>query len=163
MILPSPCGLWLLTADTTHLTGLTLAPVGSRPTPPANALEQAAATQVAEFFAGQRRSFDLPLHFPAGFTGDVWRALCAVPFGQVATYGQIAAQVGRPGAARAVGTACGKNPVALVVPCHRIVRADGSPGAYMGVADSPLKQRLLAFEAGHADTFDPGQGSHGQE
>lgn len=105
------------------------------------------AEQLREYLAGQRRTFDLPLDLRGTpFQRAVWAAIARIPYGQVMTYAGVAAAVGRPGAARAVGAACGANPVAVVVPCHRVVAADGL-GGYGGWLE--LKRRLLALE-GHS-------------
>lgn len=107
---------------------------------------QAAERQIREYLAGDRTDFDLPLDLSGlgEFDRSVLRATREVPFGQVASYGEIASRIGRPGAARAVGSALGRNPVPLVVPCHRIVRSDGSLGGYTGGLER--KERLLALE-----------------
>ncbi|MGH2853799.1 MAG: methylated-DNA--[protein]-cysteine S-methyltransferase [Solirubrobacteraceae bacterium] len=103
--------------------------------------------QLREYFAGERREFDLELA-PSGspFQLSVWRALCAIPYGETASYGEVAAAVGQPGAARAVGGANNRNPIAIVVPCHRVIGASGSLTGYGG--GLPRKQRLLALETG---------------
>lgn len=89
--------------------------------------------QLDEYFAGARDSFDLPLQ-PSGteFQRAVWNALEAIPFGETRSYGQIAAQVGRPKAARAVGMANNRNPIAVIVPCHRVIGAGGALVGYAG-------------------------------
>jgi methylated-DNA-[protein]-cysteine S-methyltransferase len=103
--------------------------------------------ELREYFAGERREFDVELA-PAGspFQLSVWRALRAIPYGETASYGEVAAAVGQPGAARAVGGANNRNPIAIVVPCHRVIGASGSLTGYGGGLDR--KQRLLALEAG---------------
>lgn len=108
-----------------------------------------AIVQLEEFLAGSRREFEIEVD-PAGseFQLKVWRALLSIPFGETRTYGDIAAALGSPGAARAVGLACGKNPVAIVIPCHRVVAAGGRIGGYGGGVE--WKRRLLALEAGKA-------------
>ena len=105
----------------------------------------AAAAQLGEYFAGTRTEFDLPLD-PVGtdFQREAWAALCTIPFGETATYGEQAAAIGRPTAARAVGAANGRNPLSIVVPCHRVVGADGSLTGFAGGLD--VKARLLAHE-----------------
>ncbi|MCB2121255.1 MAG: methylated-DNA--[protein]-cysteine S-methyltransferase, partial [Rhodobacteraceae bacterium] len=80
-----------------------------------------AACQLAAYFAGSRRAFDLPLSFASGLTGQVMRAMCAIPFGETRTYGDLAKELGAP--AQAIGQACGANPVPIIVPCHRILGA----------------------------------------
>lgn len=105
----------------------------------------AARAQLREYFAGKRRDFDLPLS-PAGsvFQQRVWRALLRVGYGRTSTYGALARTVARPAAARAVGAAVGRNPIAIVVPCHRIIGADGSLTGYAGGLER--KTRLLTLE-----------------
>ena len=110
---------------------------------------QAAACQLEEYFAGQRTVFDLPL-CPQGsaFRQAVWQAMARVPYGQTATYSQLAAAIGRPGAARAVGSACHDNPLHILLPCHRVVGADGSLTGY--AAGTDRKAFLLALERQHS-------------
>jgi methylated-DNA-[protein]-cysteine S-methyltransferase len=106
-----------------------------------------AAREIDEYFAGQRREFDLPLDFSLskGFRRTVLSHLTDIGYGHTASYGAVAAAAGSPRAVRAVGTACATNPLPVVVPCHRVVRSDGSPGGYRG---GPVaKQALLALEA----------------
>lgn len=106
---------------------------------------EAAAAQLSEYFAGQRKGFDLPLDISGTeFQRAAWRALADVPYGETRSYAQQAAAIGRPGAFRAVGSANGKNPVPIVVPCHRIVGADGSLTGFGGGLG--VKQRLLDHE-----------------
>lgn len=111
--------------------------------------------QLAEYFAGDRTSFDLVLA-PRGndFQVRVWRLLTAIPYGQTRSYGQLAVQLGDPGLARAVGSANGRNPISIVVPCHRVVGADGSLTGFAGGMD--VKRRLLDHESGETTLpFDP--------
>ena len=105
-----------------------------------------AATQLTEYFQGQRDHFHLPLDLSGvtPFTRSVLEATATVPFGQLSTYRSIAERIGKPGATRAVGNALGRNPIPVVVPCHRIVRSDASLGGYTGGLD--IKQHLLALE-----------------
>jgi methylated-DNA-[protein]-cysteine S-methyltransferase len=102
-------------------------------------------TQLDEYFAGSRKNFDLRLH-PSGtaFQQLVWNALCEIPFGKTASYADIARKIGKPNAVRAVGAACGKNPLWLVVPCHRVIGTDGSLTGYAGGIER--KEWLLAHE-----------------
>lgn len=118
---------------------------------PVDPVLAAAARQLAEYFAGVRTDFDLPLG-AAGtpFQRTVWDALRAVPYGATRTYADIARAVGRPSATRAVGAANGRNPLAIVVPCHRIVGSDGTLTGYGG--GLPAKRWLLAHEARIAGT-----------
>ncbi|HEY3815094.1 MAG TPA: methylated-DNA--[protein]-cysteine S-methyltransferase [Caulobacteraceae bacterium] len=103
------------------------------------------ARQLAEYGRGQRRRFDLKLRpRGTGFQLSVWNALTEIPFGETTSYGAIADRVGHPGKARAVGAANGANPIMLIIPCHRVIGADGSLTGFGG--GLPLKQRMLAFE-----------------
>ena len=104
--------------------------------------------QLGEYFAGQRTAFDLPLDLTGtAFQRAVWTQLGAIPYGQTISYGELARRVGNPQAARAVGSANGRNPVALIVPCHRVIAADGGLGGYGGGADR--KTLLLELERAH--------------
>ncbi|MFD3660364.1 methylated-DNA--[protein]-cysteine S-methyltransferase [Streptomyces sp. NPDC058659] len=103
--------------------------------------------QLDAYFAGELTEFDLPLHLVGTpFQLRVWAELCRIPYGETRTYGELAEALGNPTASRAVGLANGKNPVGIVVPCHRVVGASGSLTGYGGGLDR--KQRLLAFESG---------------
>ena len=107
----------------------------------------ALGTQLGEYFAGRRRGFDVPLVLAGtGFQERVWRELLRIPFGETISYEELARRAGSPGASRAAGQANGRNPIAIVVPCHRVVRATGEPGGYAGGPDRKL--RLLDLEAG---------------
>jgi len=107
----------------------------------------AAARELDEYFARKRRAFDLPLDLSLsrGFRQLVQRHLPEIGYGQTRTYGQVAQLVGNPKAVRAVGTACATNPLPVVVPCHRVLRADGTPGGYVG--GPAAKMTLLRLEA----------------
>ncbi|HTR51533.1 MAG TPA: methylated-DNA--[protein]-cysteine S-methyltransferase [Kofleriaceae bacterium] len=108
-----------------------------------------AATQLDEYFAGTRRTFDLPLApHGTGFQQRVWRALCAIPFGATSSYGELARAIGRPAASRAVGAANGRNPIAIIVPCHRVIGANGTLTGYGG--GLATKAWLLDHERRHA-------------
>jgi len=110
-----------------------------------HALHARAARQLDEYFAGARQTFDLPLLLRGTrFQEAVWRALQEIPYGKVRTYDDIARAVGKPGAQRAVGRANGANPIAIVVPCHRVIRSDGAFGGYGGGA--ARKRFLLDLE-----------------
>ncbi|MFC6837213.1 methylated-DNA--[protein]-cysteine S-methyltransferase [Halomarina ordinaria] len=104
--------------------------------------------QVTEYERGERRAFDLPLAFPDGFTGRVMRAMCEIPYGETRTYGDLATALGT--APVAVGGACGRNPLPLVVPCHRVVASDGGLGGYSAADGVACKRRLLDFEGARA-------------
>jgi len=107
----------------------------------------AAARELDEYFARKRRAFDLPLDLSLsrGFRQLVQRHLPEIGYGQTRTYGQVAQLVGNPKAVRAVGTACATNPLPVVVPCHRVLKADGRPGGYVG--GPAAKMTLLRLEA----------------
>lgn len=109
----------------------------------------AAAQQLSEFFAGERMAFDLPLA-PQGteFQLTVWNALCDVPFGTTATYGDIAKAIGQQTATRAVGAANGRNPIPIIIPCHRVIGASGELTGYSGGGGIETKRRLLDHESG---------------
>lgn len=106
----------------------------------------AAQEQLAEYFAGRRREFELPLN-PAPtteFRAQIHAQLDTIGYGEVSSYGELAAAVGRPAATRAVGTACGANPLPIIRPCHRVLRSDGTLGGYAGGLD--IKRFLLTLE-----------------
>ena len=107
-----------------------------------------AVAQLREYFAGERTAFDLPLRPEVGtaFERRVWTELLTIPYGETASYGEIAARIGHPGKARAVGRANGRNPVALVCPCHRVIGSDGSLTGFGGGLEN--KRTLLDLEAG---------------
>ena len=103
--------------------------------------------QLGEYFAGERTSFDLPLR-PHGSPWQriVWDELLTIPYGETTSYGELAARLGRPSAARAVGLANGSNPIAIVIPCHRVIGADGTLTGYGGGLER--KRTLLDLESG---------------
>jgi methylated-DNA-[protein]-cysteine S-methyltransferase len=105
------------------------------------------ARQIEQYFAGRRTAFDLPLDWrlATGFRRTVLAHLPAIPYGHTESYAQVAAAAGNPKAVRAVGTACARNPLPVVVPCHRVVRSDGTAGGYAG--GPAAKRALLDLEA----------------
>jgi methylated-DNA-[protein]-cysteine S-methyltransferase len=121
---------------------------------PAGRMARAAAEQVEEYLAGRRRTFDLPLELGPRAAWDVavLAGVSAVPWGEATSYGRVARRIGRPGAARAVGGAVGRNPIGIVIPCHRVLAGDGSLGGYggdwWGSRDALLevKRELLRLE-----------------
>jgi methylated-DNA-[protein]-cysteine S-methyltransferase len=116
---------------------------------PDHAALSATCAQLDEFFAGTRTSFDVPLDLHGTpFQQAVWQELLAIPFGKTVSYGQHAQRVGKPQAARAVGAAIGRNPISIIVPCHRVVGSNGSHTGYAGGLER--KRDLLAFEARRA-------------
>ena len=109
-----------------------------------------AIRQLDAYFAGELTEFDLPLRLDGTeFQRRVWEQLRRIPYGETRTYGELAEALGSPGASRAVGLANGKNPVTIIVPCHRVIGAGGSLTGYGGGLSR--KQRLLAFESGAAE------------
>ncbi|MFA7032830.1 MAG: methylated-DNA--[protein]-cysteine S-methyltransferase [Bacilli bacterium] len=105
-----------------------------------------AMSQLRDYFIGRRRCFDLPLSCDGtDFQHSVWSEISKIPFGETVTYGELAERIGNPNSSRAVGTACGKNPIPIIVPCHRVVPSAGGIGSYGG--GSALKKRLLDLEA----------------
>ena len=114
------------------------------PTSPPAALRDA-ERQLAEYFEGARRDFDLPLSAEGTpFQRQVWDELRRIPYGETISYGELARRIGKPTASRAVGAANGRNPIAIVVPCHRVIGTDGTLIGYGG--GLPVKQALLALE-----------------
>ncbi len=109
---------------------------------------RAVMAQLEEYFAGRRREFDLPLA-PEGtpFQHAVWQALTRIPYGETISYGELARRIGNPQASRAVGLANGANPLPIVVPCHRVIGADGSLTGFGGGLE--IKRKLLALERAH--------------
>ena len=132
----SPVGELLLVGDGERLLGLHMQ-AGRRPghvPPDSKATSEpfaAAREQLGEYFAGERTEFDLPLAATGTeFERSVWAELERIPYGQTTSYGEIARRIGRPDRARAVGAANGRNPISIVVPCHRVIGADGSLTGY---------------------------------
>jgi methylated-DNA-[protein]-cysteine S-methyltransferase len=154
--LDSPIGRLLLTSDGSALTGLYMEPhrkeqfvdgwmedASVKPLP-------AAVRQLTEYFAGQRREFDLPLRLQGTeFQQRVWQELTKIPYGATWSYGELAKRISKPSASRAVGLANGRNPISILVPCHRVIGADGSLTGYGGGLER--KRWLLAHEGGPAE------------
>lgn len=145
-VMPSPVGELTLTEEDGQLVGLSfergrISDAAEQPTP----LLLCVKTQLEEYFSGRRRAFDLPLA-PKGtpFQQAVWQALRQIPYGETRTYGEIAVQIGRPRAARAVGMANRQNPIAVLQPCHRVIGASGRLTGYAGGLDR--KEYLLRLE-----------------
>ncbi|GAC1604735.1 MAG: methylated-DNA--[protein]-cysteine S-methyltransferase [Ramlibacter sp.] len=136
----SPLGPMILAATGCGLAGLWfegqrhLPDTATWPQAPRHPVLEAAAAQLQDYFAGRRLQFALPLDLRAGtaFQQSVWRALLAIPAGGTASYSALSESVGRPTAMRAVGAAVGRNPVSIVVPCHRVLGRDGSLTGYAG-------------------------------
>lgn len=108
-------------------------------------LSDQAAAQLRQYFSGSLKSFDLPVMWEGTpFQEAVWNALRDIPYGETRTYGQIAAAIGRPKAARAVGMACNRNPIWIIIPCHRVIGSSGKLTGYEGGVH--MKQTLLQLE-----------------
>ncbi|MEU1500699.1 methylated-DNA--[protein]-cysteine S-methyltransferase [Streptomyces sp. NPDC005732] len=150
----SPYGPLTLVADDDLLCGLYM--VGQRHRPPQedfgardDTLLPEAKRQLTAYFAGDLKEFDLPMRLAGTpFQRSVWEQLARIPYGEIRSYGELADALGNPKASRAVGLANGRNPVGIIVPCHRVVGADGSLTGYGGGLDR--KRRLLDFERGSA-------------
>jgi methylated-DNA-[protein]-cysteine S-methyltransferase len=146
----SPIGELMLCGDEHALTALHLPGLHAQPGPDwrrDDARFADLARQLEQYFAGDRTTFDVELR-PAGgeFEREVWAELVRIPYGQTASYGELASRLGRPTAARAVGAANGRNPIAVIVPCHRVIGSDGSLTGYAGGLQ--CKRALLDLEAG---------------
>jgi methylated-DNA-[protein]-cysteine S-methyltransferase len=147
----SPCGPLVLAARNDQLVQLHLPessdalPIGTERLTP---ILKRTAKQLGEYFAGKRTTFELDLAAEGtAFQRRVWDELVTIPFGTTTSYGAIAQAIGRPAASRAVGAANGRNPIAIIVPCHRVI---GSTGALTGFGGGlPMKQFLLAHERAH--------------
>jgi methylated-DNA-[protein]-cysteine S-methyltransferase len=152
----SPIGRLMLTSNGTALTGLYMNVTRNKPTKPLAPDDDwvqngtidplpAAAQQLKEYFSGARREFDLPLKLQGSeFQQSVWHELLKIPFGETRSYGQLAKRLGNPNGSRAVGLANGRNPIAIIVPCHRVIGADGSLTGFGGGIER--KEWLLSHE-----------------
>ncbi|MGW5033318.1 methylated-DNA--[protein]-cysteine S-methyltransferase [Streptomyces nigra] len=153
-VIDSPYGPLTLVAEDGVLCGLYMTDQRHRPAEetfgPLDASPFAQTEEELEsYFAGELRQFMVPLHLKGTpFQLTVWNHLRTIPYGETRTYGQLAEALGKRGASRAVGLANGKNPIGIIVPCHRVIGATGSLTGYGG--GLPRKQRLLAFESGAA-------------
>ncbi len=154
VVVDSAIGALTVVADDGAITHLLMDAAAHRPDDPAlfgslgdltTPPFSSAATQLAEYFAGRRTTFDLPLT-PRGndFQQRVWALLLEIPYGETRSYGELARALGGPGLAQAVGSANGRNPIAVVIPCHRVIGADGSLVGYAGGLDR--KRFLLSLE-----------------
>jgi methylated-DNA-[protein]-cysteine S-methyltransferase len=152
MLKTTSLGTLLLTADENHLTGIYFEGCDHAPAsrsqwqldPGQKILAQAKA-ELEAYFKGTRTRFSIPLRFAGtGFQQRVWREIALIPFGQTITYSELASRAGAPDAIRAVGTATGRNPISIVVPCHRVIGKNGSLTGYAGGLER--KRCLLSFE-----------------
>ena len=165
----SPLGPLLLMSDGTSLTGLHTSNDKHRPAIQLNWIRDESVVPFAQtiaqlraYFDGALSRFELPLA-PQGteFQMKVWRELCNIPFGETISYAELARRIGRPSASRAVGHSNARNPISIIVPCHRVIGADNSLTGYAGGLDR--KRALLALEAEKAGKRDEGRGaSEGQ-
>jgi methylated-DNA-[protein]-cysteine S-methyltransferase len=146
----SPLGDLLALSDGDHLTGLYLPDHKGGPTPDASwqtadALFVELRNQLTEYFAGERHEFDVPLRLVGTpFQQQVWQQLTRIPYGTTITYAELARRIGSPAASRAVGAANGRNPISILVPCHRVVGSSGNLTGYAGGVDK--KEWLLGME-----------------
>jgi methylated-DNA-[protein]-cysteine S-methyltransferase len=153
-VMPSPIGDLTLTGDGHALTGVYMEHHRHAPPIPPGAREDRApladpCRQLEEYFAGERSAFDLELNAAGSpFQRTVWDALTRIPYGETMSYGELARAIGHPDAPRAVGLANGRNPISIVVPCHRVIGASGKLTGYGGGLDR--KRFLLDLEAGAA-------------
>lgn len=154
--LDTPIGSILIAGDTEAIRRIAF-PKNGKPVRPEPGWEHSARgpvgeaiRQLREYFAGRRTGFDLPLA-PEGtpFQRAVWRQVQEIPYGGTISYGELARRVGNPKASRAVGSANGANPIPIVIPCHRVIGADGKLGGFGG--GLPVKQALLELETRPAD------------
>ncbi len=147
-LLDTPIGSLRLVSDGVALTKIEFPQhhsICSGETETSDATLSACAVQLTEYFAGERQAFSLPLN--AGgtiFQNEVWSALIDIPFGELRSYSDIAIAIGRPKAVRAVGAANGRNPLPIIVPCHRVIGSNGSLTGFAG--GIPLKTKLLELE-----------------
>jgi len=158
--MPSPLGTLTLRASDHAVIGLEIGQSSSTQSVPdptstphhrAHSVLDAAKSQLEEYFAGTRHIFDIPVLIEGTpFQEAVWSALESIPYGQTASYGELAQTVGRPGAARAVGGAVGANPVPIIVPCHRVMGSTGAITGYSGGEGISTKRALLAHENSHS-------------
>lgn len=148
--LRSPIGILKLEDNGEALTGLYFVSEDEYEAGAPSAIAKRAEAQLMEYFKGERKEFDIQL-MPSGtpFQMKVWNALQTIPYGETKSYGKIAAQIGKPRACRAVGMANNRNPISIIIPCHRVIGADGSLTGYGGGLD--IKRTLLTLEGVKCD------------
>ncbi len=142
----TPCCLLEIIASSSQLLTVSSGKNPAKLKKDENPVIQETIKQITEYFEKKRQSFRLPLSF-AGYTSfqvQVWKSLLTIPYGTTRSYRDIATDIGNPPAVRAVGNACGKNPFLIIVPCHRVIRTDGSIGGFS--ADKSLKTVFLDLE-----------------
>ncbi|MEU4475906.1 methylated-DNA--[protein]-cysteine S-methyltransferase [Micromonospora sp. NPDC023888] len=146
-VLDSPIGEFSVATDGTSVRGTHFGRVEAATEEPDDVLSRQAAAELRAYFAGELTAFTVAVSMPRGsdFERAVWREMTRIPYGETLTYGEVARRVGDAGAARAVGVACNRNPVPVIVPCHRIVGAGGKLVGFGG--GLPRKVKLLELEA----------------
>ncbi|GAB3949868.1 methylated-DNA--[protein]-cysteine S-methyltransferase [Micromonospora vulcania] len=146
-VLDSPIGEFSVATDGTSVCGAHFGRVDAAVEAPDDAASRQAVAELRAYFAGELTGFTVPVSVPRGsaFERAVWREMTRIPYGEMLTYGEVAGLVGDPGAARAVGVACNRNPIPVIVPCHRIVGAGGKLVGFGG--GLPRKVKLLELEA----------------
>lgn len=150
--IPSPVGALTLVASDAGLAAILWeddrpgrVKLGDLEEAPEHPVLAEAERQLQGYFAGERKRFDVPLDFHGtDFQKRVWAALLTIPFGETRSYGEIARQIGRPGASRAVGAANGRNPISIIAPCHRVIGSNGSLTGFAG--GLAAKELLLGME-----------------
>ncbi|GGO07057.1 methylated-DNA--[protein]-cysteine S-methyltransferase [Micromonospora parathelypteridis] len=149
-VLDSPIGEFSVATDGASVCGTHFGRVDTATDEPNGVLSRQAVAELRAYFAGELTAFTVPVSMPRGsdFERAVWREMTLIPYGETLTYGEVARLVGDPGAARAVGVACNRNPVPVIVPCHRIVGVGGKLVGFGG--GLPRKVKLLELEAGVA-------------
>lgn len=139
----TPVGRIKITADDERILSIDF--TDDAPAASGHALCERAAEELREYFSGKRKTFDLPLKkASSAFAQRIYEEAMKIPFGETASYSELARAAGSPGAARAAGTALSKNPHIIVVPCHRVIRQNGEPGRYTGGDEKKIA--LIAFE-----------------
>lgn len=137
--LDTPIGILEIACDENYIYGISF--TDQRKKPSSSLLSKQAKHELKEYFEGRRTAFSLPLRLEGTpFQKEVWKALYEIPYARTCSYKDIAVKIGRPGAARAVGQACNKNPIAIVIPCHRVI---GSSKKLVGYAGGPEKKLYL--------------------
>jgi len=145
-IITTPVGHLRIDATDSAIIGVNR--TNEAPCPPETPLLKECVRQLNAYFAGQLTDFDLPLHMEGtAFRLKVWQALCTIPYGETRSYSQLAAMIGQASASRAVGGANHHNPISIIVPCHRVIGADGSLTGYGSGLD--MKEWLLEHERKH--------------
>lgn len=138
-------GIVTVVEEDGFVTGLRFGGVQASPEVPSELLAEA-ESQIREYLSGGRRAFSLPVRYDIGsFGNDILDAMRGIPYGETMTYGELALSSGHPNAFRAAGTACGRNPIPIIIPCHRVVPSSGGIGGY--AFGSNIKKRLLEIES----------------